>query len=79
MEEVQKGIKSTKEVGEVAGDSWEDMKALKRKDLSLGARAEEKNSTEKMWRNRKEYWRKLKSTDGVWEYYEFWERCEQSP
>lgn len=59
MEEVQKGIKSTKEVGEVAGDSWEDMKALKRKDLSLVARGGERNSIEKVGWNRKEYWREL--------------------
>lgn len=47
MEEVEKGIKSTKEVGEEAGDSCGDMKALRRKDLYLGIGGGERNSSKK--------------------------------
>lgn len=35
MEEAQKGIQPTKEDGEAAKDSWEHIKSLKGKDLSL--------------------------------------------
>lgn len=66
MEEVQKGIKSTKEVGEVAGDSCGDMKTLRRKDLYLGIRGGEKKSSKKLGRNRKKYWRELQKCCGVW-------------
>lgn len=66
MEEVEKGIKSTKEVGEEAGDSCGDMKALRRKDLYLGIGGGERNSSKKMGRNGKKCWRGLQKCCGVW-------------